>query len=114
MQQSGCDVLLFVYWPDGEFTKDPDDYQVVAHLFGFTCSPSIAVVFSSGSDLCERVLFVHWNVDRNAVGSGVEENGNVTRTVLSTICSSYDSLEFPPVTTTANVFMYELCSCILG
>jgi len=109
VQQSDCDVLRFLCWPDGEFTKDPVDYQVVAHLLGFTCSPSIAVVFSSGSDLCERVLCVHWNVDRNAFGTSVEENGNVTRTVLSTICSSYNSFEFPPVTITANVFMYELC-----
>jgi len=107
VQQRDYDALRFVRWPDGEFTKDPVDYQVVA--FGFTCSPSIVVVFSSSSDLCESVLCVHWNVDRNAFGSSVEENGNVTRTVLSTICSSYDSLEFTPVTITANVFMYELC-----
>jgi len=109
VQQRDYDALRFVCWPDCEFTKDPVDYLAVVHLFGFTCSPSIAVEFNSGSDLCERVLCVHWNVDRNACGSSVEENGNVTRTVQSTICSSYDSLDFAPAMITANVFMYELC-----
>jgi len=62
--------------------------------------------------LCEgvHVLGVYWNVDRDAFGFSVEENGNVTRrTALSTICSLYDSLDFSHVMITANVFMHELC-----
>ena len=68
------------------------------------------VELNSGSDLCERVFGVHWNVGRDAFGFAVEENGNVTRrTVLSTICFLYDSLDFAPMIITANVFMHELC-----
>ena len=42
VKQSACDVLRFVWWPNGDLTKDPFDYRMVVHLFGSTCSPSIA------------------------------------------------------------------------
>ena len=35
-----CDVLHFLWWPENDFNKDPEDYQMLVHLFGVTLSPS--------------------------------------------------------------------------
>ena len=42
-------------------------------------SRPVELELNSGSDLCERVLGVHWSVDRDAFGFSIEENVNVTR-----------------------------------
>ena len=34
--------LRFFWWPDGNLSIDPEEYRMVAHLFGATSSPSIA------------------------------------------------------------------------
>ncbi|XP_070566927.1 uncharacterized protein [Ptychodera flava] len=39
---SDCDVLRFLWWPNGDLTKDPIDHQMLVHLFGATSSPSCA------------------------------------------------------------------------
>ena len=35
-----CDALHFLWWPENDFNKDPEDYQMLVHLFGATPSPS--------------------------------------------------------------------------
>ena len=35
-----CDALHFLWWPENDFNKDPEDYQMLVHLFGNTSSPS--------------------------------------------------------------------------
>ena len=35
-----CDALHFLWWPENDFNKDPEDYQMLVHLFGVTLSPS--------------------------------------------------------------------------
>ena len=34
------DNLRFLWWPDGDLSQDPIDYQMCVHLFGATSSPS--------------------------------------------------------------------------
>lgn len=36
------DSLRFLWWPDGDLTKEPTDHQMLVHLFGATSSPSCA------------------------------------------------------------------------
>ena len=35
-----CDALHFLWWSENDFMKDPEDYQMLVHLFGATSSPS--------------------------------------------------------------------------
>ena len=35
-----CDALRFLWWPENDFHKDPEDYQMLVHLFGAASSPS--------------------------------------------------------------------------
>ena len=35
-----CDAFHFVWWLENDFIKDPEDYQMLVHLFGATSSPS--------------------------------------------------------------------------
>ena len=35
--------LRFVYWPDGDLSKDLEDYQMCAHLFGAKSSTSCCI-----------------------------------------------------------------------
>ena len=37
-----CDALRFLWWPDGDLSKDPVEHQMLAHLFRATSSPSCA------------------------------------------------------------------------
>lgn len=34
--------LCYLWWPDGDITKDPKTYQMLVHIFGATSSPSVA------------------------------------------------------------------------
>ena len=36
------DALRFLWWPDGDLGKEPEEYRMVKHLFGTTSSPSCA------------------------------------------------------------------------
>lgn len=36
------DFLRFLWWPEGDWTKDPVEYRMLVHLFGATSSPSCA------------------------------------------------------------------------
>ncbi|KAL7827058.1 hypothetical protein SRHO_G00327760 [Serrasalmus rhombeus] len=36
------DFLRFLWWPDGDFEKQPEDYRMKVHLFGAISSPSCA------------------------------------------------------------------------
>lgn len=33
--------LCYLWWPDGDLTKDPKTFQMLVHIFGATLSPSI-------------------------------------------------------------------------
>jgi hypothetical protein len=37
-----CDSLRFLWWPDGDTTATPEEYQMMVHLFGSISSPSCA------------------------------------------------------------------------
>ncbi|XP_028404802.1 uncharacterized protein LOC114527367 [Dendronephthya gigantea] len=37
-----CDTLRFLWWPDADFAKPLEEYQMQVHLFGATSSPSCA------------------------------------------------------------------------
>lgn len=37
---SDADSPRFLWWTDGDLTKDPEEYQMLLHLFGATSSPS--------------------------------------------------------------------------
>ncbi|XP_015748010.1 PREDICTED: uncharacterized protein LOC107327777 [Acropora digitifera] len=37
-----CDSLRFLWWPNGDLTKEMREYRMVKHLFGATSSPSVA------------------------------------------------------------------------
>ena len=36
------DALRFLWWPEDDLSKQPDEYRMVVHLFGSTSSPSCA------------------------------------------------------------------------
>ena len=42
VEPSDCDVLRFLWWPEGDLSKDLVDYRMVKHLFGARSSPSVA------------------------------------------------------------------------
>ena len=33
--------LCYLWWPDGDLSKDPKTFQMLVHIFGATSSPSI-------------------------------------------------------------------------
>ncbi|XP_030834607.1 uncharacterized protein LOC115921347 [Strongylocentrotus purpuratus] len=35
-----CDMLRYLWWPEGDITKEPVAYRMLVHLFGATSSPS--------------------------------------------------------------------------
>lgn len=37
-----CDALRFLWWPNNDLNSDPEEYQMMVHLFGATSSPSCA------------------------------------------------------------------------
>ena len=37
-----CDVLRFLWWPNGDTTANPEEFQMMVHLFGGISSPSCA------------------------------------------------------------------------
>ncbi|XP_071479017.1 uncharacterized protein [Diadema antillarum] len=37
-----CEALRFLWWPGGDYTKEPKHYKMLVHLFGATSSPSCA------------------------------------------------------------------------
>ena len=36
-----CDTLRFLWWSNGDLTKEMEEYRMVKHLFGATSSPSV-------------------------------------------------------------------------
>ncbi len=39
---SDCDALRFLWWPEGNLSEEPVDYEMRVHLFGGSSSPSCA------------------------------------------------------------------------
>ena len=35
-----CDALRFLWWPNNDLKSEPEEYQMMVHLFGTTSSPS--------------------------------------------------------------------------
>ena len=42
MEPKDCDALRFLWWPNGDLSRELEEYRMVKHLFGATSSPSIA------------------------------------------------------------------------
>ncbi len=42
VRPTDCDALRFLWWPDGNLTSPPEEYQMTVHLFGAASSPSCA------------------------------------------------------------------------
>ncbi|XP_006813138.1 uncharacterized protein LOC102800684 [Saccoglossus kowalevskii] len=42
VKKTDCDALRFLWWPEGDLSKDPADHQMLVHPFGATSSPSCA------------------------------------------------------------------------
>ncbi|KAL7826268.1 hypothetical protein SRHO_G00340060 [Serrasalmus rhombeus] len=42
VHRTHVDFLRFLWWPDGDFEKQPEDYRMKVHLFGAISSPSCA------------------------------------------------------------------------
>ena len=42
VRPSDCDALRFLWWPDGDLSTQPEEYQMRVHLFGGASSPSCA------------------------------------------------------------------------
>lgn len=40
--EDDCDLLRFLWWPDGDCSKNLEEYKMVVHIFGATSSPSCA------------------------------------------------------------------------
>ena len=40
--KTDSDFLRFLWWPDGDYTKCPEEYRMLVHLFGAVSSPSCA------------------------------------------------------------------------
>jgi len=60
-----CDSLRFLWWTNGDISKDPVDYQMLVHLFGATLSPGVcsyalrkaALDNETGADRDRKVVF---------------------------------------------------------
>ena len=37
-----CDALRFLWWPEGNLSEEPEEYEMRVHLFGGASSPSCA------------------------------------------------------------------------
>ena len=49
------DLLRFLWWPDGDLTKDVGKYQTNVHLFGAISFPSCAnYALRKTADVCEH------------------------------------------------------------
>ena len=42
VQPEDCDALRFLWWPDGDLSRDPEEYQMMVHLFRGVSSPTCA------------------------------------------------------------------------
>ena len=42
VQPEDCDALRFLWWPDNDLNCEPEEYQMMVHLFGGVSSPSCA------------------------------------------------------------------------
>lgn len=42
VEPKDCDVLRFLWWPNGDLSGEMEEYRMVKHLFAATSSPSIA------------------------------------------------------------------------
>ena len=42
VEPKDSDVLRFLWWPNGDLSREMEEYRMVKHLFGATSSPSIA------------------------------------------------------------------------
>lgn len=42
VEPKDCDMLRFLWWPNGDLSGEMEEYRMVKHLFAATSSPSIA------------------------------------------------------------------------
>ena len=42
VQKEDCDMLRYLWWPQGKLSEEPEDYRMLVHIFGAVSSPSCA------------------------------------------------------------------------
>jgi hypothetical protein len=42
VQKEDCDMLRYLWWPNGNLNEEPVDYRMLVHIFGSLSSPSCA------------------------------------------------------------------------
>ncbi len=42
VRSGDCDALRLLWWPDGDLSRDPEEYQMMVHFFGSVSSPICA------------------------------------------------------------------------
>ena len=85
--------LKFLWWPDGDLTKAPEDYQMCVHLFGAIFSPSCANFAlrhsaTEGSHRAKEVINKNFYVDDML---GAEDNADSCIEIIREVrglCSS--------------------------
>ncbi|XP_056125219.1 uncharacterized protein LOC130103060 [Rhinichthys klamathensis goyatoka] len=90
------DLLRFLWWPDGDCSRELVEYRMTVHLFGATSSPSCACFalrkcaednqrfFSSNA---VNTVLHHFYVDDCLVSIGSEEEAVFLRRELSALCA---------------------------
>ena len=55
---SNADLLRFLWWTDGDLTKESEEYQMLVHLFGAVSSPSLSnyALLKTTDDSNEKVM----------------------------------------------------------
>ena len=55
---SDADLLRFLWWTDGDLTKEPEEYQMLVHFFGAVSSPSCSnyALLKTADDSNEKVM----------------------------------------------------------
>lgn len=90
------DLLRFLWWPDGDCSRELMEYRMVAHLFGATSSPSCACFALRKcaednqrcfSPMAVNTVLHHFYVDDCLVSVGSEEEAISLCRELSALCA---------------------------
>ena len=126
---SDRDYLQFLWWPDGDLDKDPEEHQTLVHLFGGASSLSCAnfplkktaednkAAFDAITvDTVKRNFYVD-DVQKDTFGYKIAEKERpmTRRGILSIICLVSDPLGFvSPCILPAKAIQQDLCLKGLG
>ena len=56
VQKEDCDMLRYLWWPQGKLSEEPEDYRMLVHIFGAVSSPSCAnfALKKTAIDTCSK------------------------------------------------------------